>query len=66
MESSQNKINIYTDPVIKQKDLRIAYCVSRPTWIKWLNKVPNLQLRYRQRHLNRSEIDQIIKHLGEP
>ena len=66
MKMQNQEINIFTDPVLRQKDLRLAYQVTRPTWKKWLNMVPDINLRYRQRHLNRSEIDQIIKHLGEP
>lgn len=48
------------------KNLRLAYNVSKPTWQKWLNMIPDINLKKGQKKYTPIQIQKIIFHLGEP
>ncbi len=46
--------------------LAAKYNVSLPTFRKWLEKIPDLDLSDNQRTLTPKQIEKIMIHLGEP
>ena len=47
-------------------DLARYYNVHYSTFIKWLNKIPDLEIEKSQRKLTPKQVEKIFAHLGEP
>lgn len=48
------------------KELRLAYGVSKPTWQKWLALIPDLNASPGQKVFSPIQVQRIIEHLGTP
>jgi transposase len=48
------------------KELRMAYGVSKPTWYKWLERIPELNKIRSQKVFTPDQVQKIINHLGNP
>ena len=49
-----------------KSQLTSRYSVSRPTFNKWLNKIPGLEFTKEKRVFTPREVEKIYTHLGEP
>ena len=47
-------------------ELAKLYNVHYSTFIKWLNKIPDLEIEKRQRLLTPKQVEKVLFHLGEP